>query len=75
MQRYYFQIRSLNLTFDDNSGQSFPTVRDATIHAAALAGELAEEKYGRAYEDCTVCVLDVTGAEVARVAIQPMTRH
>ena len=73
MQRYYFPIRGVNLTLEDDSGQSFATVRDATIHAAALAGELAEEGYGGAYEDCTVCVLDGTGAEVARVAIQTMT--
>jgi len=74
-QRYFFPIRGENLTFEDKSGQSFPTARDATVHAAAVAGELAEEGYGRGYEDCTVCVLDETGAEVARVAIQPMSRH
>jgi Domain of unknown function (DUF6894) len=75
MMRYFFAIRGLNLTFEDNSGENFPTARDATVHAAAVAGELAEERYGRTYEDCAICVLDESGAEVARVAIRPMTRH
>lgn len=43
--------------------------------ATAVAGALAEKGYGRVYEDWTVCVVDETGEEVARVAIQPMTRH
>ena len=37
-----------------------------------LAGELAEEGYGGAYEDRTVIVLDGTGAEVANVAMKTM---
>jgi hypothetical protein len=38
MKRYFFPIKGENLTFDDESGQSFPTVRDATVHPAEVAG-------------------------------------
>jgi hypothetical protein len=67
MPRYFFPVRCENLSIDDERGQEFSTLDAATAHAAVVAGELARD--GRVYEDCTVCVVDETGAEVARVAI------
>jgi hypothetical protein len=67
MPRFFFPIRCANLTIDDEQGESFATLHDATVHAAVMAGELAQEE--SVYEDCAICILDETGAEVACVEI------
>jgi hypothetical protein len=55
------------LSIDDERGQEFSKLDDTKAHAAVIAGELARD--GRVYQGCAVCVLDETGKEVARVAI------
>ena len=65
LTRFFFHIVGAGQAYQDDKGEVFSAVHDAHNHAMRIAYELRHD----AYEGCAVCVVDVAGAEVARVPI------
>ena len=64
--RYFFHVRSNAEAFDDDVGETFSDANQASIQAAVIAGEIAQDDHWTAF---SVVVVDELGTEITRVPI------
>jgi len=69
MPRYYFEVESGEILYEDVHGEDYPTEVAALKGAERLAEELAEEQ--DEFGGCSVTVRDEAGTEIGRFAIRP----
>ena len=69
MPRFFFHVRDGSSALDDSEGELLPGPAAAATRAEQIARELAAD--GDSYRGYLVIVLDESGNEVARCAIEP----